>query len=36
VSIDINGGNVLFDRLSRWQGIGHVEDEAEVAQAVAV
>ena len=36
VSIDINGGYVLFDSQSRRQGIGHVEDETEVAQAVAV
>ena len=36
MSIDINGCNVLFDREGRRQGIGHVEDEAEVSQAVAV
>ncbi len=36
MSIDINGCNVLFDRESRRQSIGHVEDEAEVAQTVAV
>ena len=36
MSIDINGCNVLFDREGRRQSIGHVEDEAEVSQAVAV